>query len=228
MRIITSTIVALAVASGLSISASATTTFYDDEVTFNTAASALVTGITVEDFSTVPVTGFIAPGGTISVPSGFDIMMANPTVPADPSEFGIVDQNGCLDAGGFARCTVWRNPTGALTVSFAIPINVAGFVFNDVWDTNTISVSVDGGSSIGTISGTGGTGTSVQPYFAGIVDDMGTFTSVTFVGAQAGDGVSLKEVQFGAVPSPAPLGMLTAVGSLLWLVSKRTRKVSKR
>lgn len=223
MRFIVASFAAGAISALFAGTVSAAPMFYDDEVNFGSAASSVVGSITVEDFSSVPVTGFIAPGGTISIPSGFDIMMATPTVPADPSEFGIVDMNGCLDGGGFARCTVWRNPTGALTVSFAIPVNVVGFVFNDVWDTNTISVSIDGGATIGTISGTGVTGTSVQPYFAGIVNDMSTITSVTFVGAQAGDGVSLKEVQFGAVPAPGPWAVFGSL-ALVWAVLRYQRK----
>jgi hypothetical protein len=179
--------------------ASAGLTTFTNEGTFNTAIGG--TSLTVEGFETL----------TLGLASGPYVSGGVSMNTTSGDTFGNTSVNLVTEG---ARAENWQqNADGDITFTFAAGIDAFGIDITDFGypSTNTMNVSVNGGTFFDMFAGhSGGVGNLL---FLGLYNDMTAFTTVTFSDtASSADGIGLDRLQYGMVDVPQ-----VPVPAAIWL-----------
>ena len=213
MSIRRNALLACATALLLAGQASANPVFFTSEAAFQAAAAGIA--LTTENFDTTTAGGFPQ-----TTPTGIMISAVN----AGPNG----TFNGVLAAisGGSGQTVQFQTQSGgtSVTFDFSSPINAFGI---DVFDLGT-----QGATDLTLTTANGSqllfddfVGAFANQQFAGVVDTMNSFTSVTIHNTQPADFVGFDDLQFGtAVPEPVTV-LLLALGLIGASCSTKRRAV---
>jgi hypothetical protein len=194
---------------GLAGHAAAAPMIYTTEPAFQTAASGIP--LATEGFnqaaSEIGITSKTFGDVTVSATTNFAVLL------------------GAGTDGGTSSLLWIGSGTNPITFSFAQSINAFGIDFiglGDGSDPTTLSVSLDGGVFTDVLTNFTGAPSNVQ--FAGIVDTMAPFSSISFLSTALGDGAYLDRAQYGAIPEPSTLVLFTMGVAGLGFARRRHRR----
>lgn len=198
-------------------SARAALLVFTDESSFLAAIGGAV--LTSEGFNAAPLGN--TPGPLTSGPLSYNTASGN---------VGVTDIPQLIGEG--ARGIIWNDVTvhGDATFSVSSPINVLAIDVKNlgIGGATTLSASVDGGSFFDVF--VGATGVIGDFRFLGLVEDAGTFSSVTLSNSVT-NLVGLDPVRYGnavVVPEPATAGLLVAGLALLGARAARAQGGPRR
>ena len=195
----------------LATNAAATPVFFTDESLFNSAIGGAA--LDLESFESDFTDGTTSVAFTdVTVTGDENLILTNPSSLATDGTgtIGIVD----FSFNGNFVTFAFNSPVNAVSLSILAPL--------DVSSSGTLALSNDNGASQMLFSAPL---PDFSTQFAGLVDDMMTFNSITISSTQTGDGIQFDRLRFGLIdfdsppiPEPSTLFLLgsglVAVGAL--------------